>query len=77
MSDFNDMQDSKAVKDAINAAKPIKSGSQVKFRCLFDVKAEPIKWLWQGRIARGKLTILAGDPGLGKSQLTRHLWRQP
>ncbi|MCB1783385.1 MAG: AAA family ATPase [Alphaproteobacteria bacterium] len=44
--------------------------SNVSYRRLSEVKAEPIKWLWDKRIARGKLTILAGDPGLGKSQLT-------
>ena len=30
----------------------------------------PIVWLWPGRIAIGKLTMLSGDPGLGKSLLT-------
>ncbi|MGA2714167.1 MAG: AAA family ATPase [Bryobacteraceae bacterium] len=39
-------------------------------RCLSDVEAKPIHWLWPGRIARGKLTIIAGNPGLGKSQIT-------
>ena len=38
-------------------------------RCMADVMAKPISWLWPGRIARGKLTILAGNPGLGKSQI--------
>jgi DNA-binding CsgD family transcriptional regulator len=33
-----------------------------------DIKPEKIKWLWENRIAIGKLTIFAGDPGLGKSQ---------
>jgi hypothetical protein len=33
-----------------------------------DIKPEKIKWLWKNRIAIGKLTIFAGDPGLGKSQ---------
>lgn len=42
-------------------------------RRLADVKAEPVRWLWPGRIARGKVTVLAGDPGLGKSQLTASL----
>jgi putative DNA primase/helicase len=32
-----------------------------------DVKAEAIEWLWPGRIALGMLTLIAGDPGLGKS----------
>ena len=39
-------------------------------RRLSDVKAEPVRWLWPGRIAAGKLTVLAGHPGLGKSFLT-------
>ncbi|MDB5973469.1 MAG: hypothetical protein JWR07_229 [Nevskia sp.] len=38
--------------------------------CAQDVKPEPIRWLWPGRIALGKLTLIAGDPGLGKSMLT-------
>lgn len=40
---------------------------------LSDVTAEDVKWLWQGRIPLGKLTILDGDPGLGKSTLTLDL----
>lgn len=40
---------------------------------LDDVKPEPIRWLWPGRIAIGKLTMIAGDPGLGKSLLTVEL----
>lgn len=38
--------------------------------CMADVHPEPIKWLWPGRIALGKLTLIAGDPGLGKSLIT-------
>jgi putative DNA primase/helicase len=37
---------------------------------LADVVAAPVQWLWEGRIAVGKTTMLAGDPGLGKSFLT-------
>jgi hypothetical protein len=33
-----------------------------------DVAAERIEWIWPGRIARGKHTLIAGDPGTGKSQ---------
>jgi len=32
-----------------------------------------VAWLWPGRIPFGELTILAGDPGLGKSLLAAHL----
>ncbi|RMF58147.1 MAG: hypothetical protein D6746_10030, partial [Bacteroidetes bacterium] len=34
-----------------------------------DVEREAIRWLWPGRLALGKMTILDGDPGLGKSTL--------
>ena len=27
-------------------------------------------WLWEGQIARGKLTIIKGEPGMGTSQIT-------
>jgi archaellum biogenesis ATPase FlaH len=34
-----------------------------------DVEPEEVKWLVPGRIPLGKITILEGDPGLGKSTL--------
>ena len=37
---------------------------------LSEVQPEPITWLWPGRVPIGKLTLLAGDPGLGKSLLS-------
>lgn len=37
---------------------------------LSDVPEEKVRWLWPGRIPLGKLTILDGDPGLGKSTVT-------
>ena len=38
-----------------------------------NIEPEPIAWLWRGRIALGKLTLIAGDPGLGKSLITAAL----
>lgn len=35
-----------------------------------EVESRPIEWLWAGRIPLGKLTIVDGDPGLGKSVIT-------
>lgn len=35
-----------------------------------DVPAATVQWLWPGRVALGKLTLFAGDPGLGKSFVT-------
>ncbi len=34
-----------------------------------DIVPEPIDWIWEGRIARGKLTVIGGDPEEGKSQI--------
>ena len=34
---------------------------------LSEVETHQIEWLWQGRIPLGKITILDGDPGMGKS----------
>lgn len=38
--------------------------------CAADVTPEPISWLWDGWLAAGKLHILAGAPGTGKTTLT-------
>ncbi|MCH8839297.1 MAG: AAA family ATPase [Planctomycetes bacterium] len=34
-----------------------------------DVRSAEVRWLWPGKIPAGKLTMLIGDPGLGKSLL--------
>jgi putative DNA primase/helicase len=47
--------------------------SGIVLRCIANVEARPVHWLWPGRIARGKVSLLAGHPGLGKSQLALNL----
>jgi hypothetical protein len=37
------------------------------------VRRERVKWLWPGYIPLGKLTIIDGDPGVGKSSFTLDL----
>jgi DNA polymerase III delta prime subunit len=34
-----------------------------------NLKPEPIRWLWPGWLAQGKLHVLAGSPGTGKTTL--------
>ena len=46
---------------------------EVELLCVDDVEMVPINWLWKDRIARGKITVIAGQPGLGKSQITAML----
>lgn len=38
-----------------------------------DIAAEPVDWLWPTFIPFGALTVLDGDPGLGKSTVTADL----
>jgi hypothetical protein len=38
-----------------------------------SVKREAVEWFWDGLIPYGMLTLLVGDPGLGKSLLTVRL----
>lgn len=40
---------------------------------MHEVTPKPVTWLWPGRIAQGKLALVQGDPGLGKSMLTADL----
>ena len=37
---------------------------------LSDVRPESVSWVWPGRLAAGKVTLLVGDPGFGKSWLS-------
>jgi hypothetical protein len=42
-------------------------------RLASQIQPEAIRWLWPQRIARGKTSLIAGPPGLGKSQVTIYL----
>lgn len=70
----NEIKELDAKKDRIlNAEENVgwsSRSAELIFRKCSDIEAKPIHWLWPGRIARGKLTMIAGNPGLGKSQLT-------
>lgn len=46
------------------------AGPSLQLVRLADVAPETVGWLWHPYIPFGKLTILEGDPGLGKSWLT-------
>lgn len=61
--------------EALAGGGVVQSGSPKPYivRRLADVVPRPVRWLWPGRIACGKVTIIAGNPGLGKSQLTASL----
>ncbi len=41
----------------------------VQITCAADIKPKPIRWLWDGWLARGKFHILAGQAGTGKTTI--------
>lgn len=51
------------------AALPQALKAQVLLTCGTDLNPEPIRWLWPHWLALGKLHILAGAPGQGKTTL--------
>ena len=80
LTDFNDLHHSeglqavKAIIDKANIAAPTpqKTNSQdraVNIRSGADITPVPITWLWSGWLPAGKLTILAGTAGTGKTTL--------
>jgi hypothetical protein len=44
-----------------------------KIVCLADVEAVEVEWVWPGYIPAGMVTILLGDPGIGKGNITMDL----
>lgn len=60
-----------ARKDA--PAKPHEGSDRVELLHAADLKPEPIRWIWRGWLARGKLHVLAGAPGTGKTTLAMEL----
>ena len=47
--------------------------STIHWTTLSEVQSQPVQWLWEGRIPFGKVTLLDGDPGSGKSLLAMDL----
>jgi hypothetical protein len=42
---------------------------EVHWTTVSEVGPEPVRWLWEGRVPCGKVTLLDGEPGSGKSLL--------
>lgn len=59
---------SEAGSDRQQETKTVSIGAVLCRVC--DIPAQKLRWLWPGRIPLGKLTLFAGDPGLGKSLVT-------
>lgn len=50
-----------------------KSSEALTLDCYGDIKSEAVTWLWYPYIPLGKITLLQGDPGSGKTFLAAFL----
>lgn len=48
----------------------LEQNESLVYELLSDIPIKAIEWLWQGKIAKGAFSVIAGHPGIGKSQLT-------
>ena len=75
-TDFNDLarlSGANAVRLQIESAKlgnVLKDG--VNLICGSTLSPVKIEWLWDGWLAKGKLHIMAGEPGTGKTTIVMH-----
>ncbi|MEW8548587.1 MAG: AAA family ATPase [Candidatus Thiodiazotropha sp.] len=80
-SDYNDLcrhVGKDAVKTSVAAAKPVANDIAQDSRESLSVRLiqghtitpEPIQWLWDGWLAAGKMHIVAGVPGTGKTTIS-------
>jgi len=48
---------------------PYECGPEVDLIAADSIRPEPIDWIWRNHLAAGKMTILGGAPGTGKTML--------
>lgn len=70
-NDFEHDHGTESLADLLRAAKipPMPLHDGVILVNGSDLKPEPVRWLWDGWLAMGKLHILAGAPGQGKTTI--------
>lgn len=64
------------VEQVVDAASPIDASEILGgpiLTCLADVEPVEVRWLWPGRVPLGRITLLVGRPGEGKSLLTTYM----
>lgn len=72
VSNLSDEQIKLALKGKSAEINPVavKSNSSLNIVNMSDIQAKPITWLWDGWLPLGKMTILAGAGGCGKTNLS-------
>jgi hypothetical protein len=69
LSDVDDKVDENDTEAKVEARQPTKARPRLNVVTLSDVLPEAVEWLWPGRLPFGKISIVEGDPGVGKSTL--------
>jgi hypothetical protein len=67
---LNERVDATAIWSPTSKAETSEDRAALVSRCAAEIAPEKIEWLWTGRLALGKHTCIAGEPGAGKSQLS-------
>lgn len=75
LSDFNDLAIARGIQEVKRQIEStdrellnIRVGARIVRAS--DVTPESVAWLWPGKFALGKVSMIAGSPGLGKSQVS-------
>jgi hypothetical protein len=58
------------VQDIAQPVQAEDKSTGMQMTCVADLVEEPIDWLWRGKIARGELCIIAGEPGASKTMVS-------
>lgn len=72
ISNLSDEQIKSALMGKTSEIKPVetKNNATLNIVNMSDIQAQPITWLWDGWLPLGKMTILAGAGGCGKTNLS-------
>lgn len=72
VSNYTDVEIKKKLNEKANNIQPveIKLKSSLNIICMDDIQAQPITWLWDRWLPSGKMTILAGAGGCGKTNIS-------
>lgn len=72
VTNLTDQEIKSAISTKAGSIQPVqvKSTATLNIINMSDIQAQPITWLWDGWLPLGKMTILAGAGGCGKTNLT-------
>jgi putative DNA primase/helicase len=66
--DYDELAGRLEAQSSNGHAAPIQEAT-VALRCASQIEMEPVSWLWSGWLAAGKLHMLGGVPGTGKTTI--------